>query len=147
MYKLVLIFHVIGATIWTGGHLVLALGILPGALRQRSVAPVQAFEAVYERIGLLALLVQIGTGFWLLQRLVPSHAAWVDVSSPLGQLIVLKFVLLAATIGLALDARLRLIPRLDESRLGSLAWHIAGVTTLSVLFVIAGVGFRTGGLF
>jgi len=36
---------------------------------------------------------------------------------------------------------------LDESRLASLAWHIVGVTALSVLLVIAGVGFRTGGLF
>ncbi len=95
-YKLILILHVIGATIWTGGHLALALGILPGALRQRSVVPVQAFESVYERIGLPALLVQIGTGVWLLHRLFPSHTAWVDVSSPSGQLIVLKFVLLAA---------------------------------------------------
>ena len=147
MFKLMLVLHLLGAAIWTGGHLVLALGILPGALRQRSIAPIQAFEAVYERIGLPALLMQVGTGFWLLQRLFPSHAAWVDVSTPWGQLIALKFVLLAATIGLALDARLRLIPRLDESRLTSLAWHIAGVTTLSVLFVVVGAGFRTGGLF
>lgn len=147
MYTVMLILHLLGAAIWTGGHLVLALGILPGALRQRSVAPIQAFEAVYERIGLPALIVQILTGLWLAYRLLPDPAAWLDLSSPWTRLFTFKFTLLALTLGLAIDARLRLIPHLDESRLPSLAWHIIGITTLSVLFVITGVGFRTGGLF
>ncbi|NJM13090.1 MAG: hypothetical protein HC889_15595 [Synechococcaceae cyanobacterium SM1_2_3] len=61
MFELMLVLHLLGAALWTGGNLVLALGVLPDALRQ-------------------------------------------------------------------------------------LAWHIAGVTTLSVLFVVVGAGFRTSGL-
>jgi uncharacterized membrane protein len=34
MYQLMLILHVLGATVWTGGHLVLAITILPQALRR-----------------------------------------------------------------------------------------------------------------
>jgi hypothetical protein len=58
-----------------------------------------------------------------------------------------KLILLAATIALALHARLRLIPGLTTARLPLLAWHIAGVTVFSVLFVAVGSAFRTGGFF
>ena len=52
--------------------------------------------------------------------------------------------MLATTVAFALDARLRLIPRLSEQNLGALAWHIVPVTIVSVLFVVVGVSFRTG---
>ncbi len=42
--KPVALFHVLSATIWTGGHLVLALGVLPDALRRRDRAAVAAFD-------------------------------------------------------------------------------------------------------
>lgn len=34
-YYIILSIHIIGATIWAGGHLVLALSILPDALKKR----------------------------------------------------------------------------------------------------------------
>lgn len=55
-----------------------------------------------------------------------------------------KLLLLATTVVFALDARLRLIPRLSEQNLMALAWHIVPVTVVSVLFVVVGVSFRTG---
>ena len=55
--------------------------------------------------------------------------------------------LLAITVALAAHARLRIIPRLDATTLRPLAWHIAGVTLVSIAFLVAGVGIRTGGLF
>jgi uncharacterized membrane protein len=36
--------HILGATVWAGGHLVLAMTILPNALRQRRAAMVNEFE-------------------------------------------------------------------------------------------------------
>ncbi|WP_257791643.1 hypothetical protein [Solilutibacter oculi] len=39
--------HLLGASVWVGGHLVLALGVLPGVLRQRDVAMLLAFESRY----------------------------------------------------------------------------------------------------
>jgi hypothetical protein len=57
-----------------------------------------------------------------------------------------KLGFLAATIALALHARLKLIPRLTDTTLPTLATHIVGVTTLAVLFVLAGVVFRVGGI-
>lgn len=144
MYAWLLLLHLLCATVWTGGHLVLALGILPPALKARDPEHLLAFERVYEKLGLSALLIQVATGLWLAARLLPP-ADWLSASADVASLIRFKFALLGATVALALHARLRLVPRLDAARLPLLAWHIAGVMALSVLFVATGAAFRTGG--
>jgi putative copper export protein len=143
-YAMVLTLHVLAATVWTGGHLVLATVVLPGVLRRGSPEELLRFEHGYERIGLPALLIQVVTGVWLAQRLVPGVANWFDLSSPSARLILLKLGLLLLTAVLAADARLRIIPNLGREGLASLAWHIIPVTVISVLFVVVGVTFRTG---
>ncbi len=145
-YAIVLLAHVLGATLWAGGHLVLALGVLPAALRARDPAPVQAFEERYERLGIPAWLVQIATGSWMAMRAVPP-SRWLDLATPGAPYVLAKLALLAVTLGLAVHARLRIVPTLREETLGALAWHIAAITTTAVLFVVAGVGLRTGGFF
>ncbi|MBK7271345.1 MAG: hypothetical protein IPI07_18095 [Flavobacteriales bacterium] len=37
MVFLVLVLHLLGAAVWVGGHLVLSLTVLPGALRDRDL--------------------------------------------------------------------------------------------------------------
>ena len=146
MYGTLLVLHVLAATVWTGGHLVLALTVLPRVLRERSVTELLRFESGYERIGIPALLIQVVTGVWLSHRLLPDVSQWLSFESPVARLIGIKLLLLAATIGFAVDARLRIIPKLTEERLTSLAWHIVPVTVISVLFVITGLSLRAGWL-
>ena len=146
-YAIALTLHVIAATIWTGGHLVLATVVLPGVLRRRSSDELLRFESGYERIGIPALIVQVISGIWLANRLVPGMANWFDLSNPSARLILVKLGLLALTALFAVDARLRSIPNLSDKNLVALAWHIVPVTVISVLFVIVGVAFRTGWLF
>ena len=146
MYGVVLLLHVLGATVWTGGHLVLALAILPRVLKERTASELLRFESAYERIGLPALLIQVVTGLWLAHQLVPNASRWFAFDDPVSRLIAAKLFLLAITVAFALDARLRIIPRLSEENLTSLAWHIVPVTIVSVLFVVVGVSFRTGWL-
>lgn len=147
MYGWLLLLHILGATVWTGGHLVLSLVILPGVLRERSAAKLLAFEAGFERIGMPALVVQIVTGLLLAWRQLPQLTAWFDPANPVAHAILAKLGLLLATFLLALDAKLRVLPRFDDSRLTDMAWHIVPVTVLSVLFVAVGVSFRTGWLY
>lgn len=142
-YAALLVAHVLGATIWTGGHLVLALGVLPAALRARDPGPVQRFEAQFERLGLPALALQVATGLALAHALLPSPAAVFD-GSPTGRLVATKLVLLVLTVVLATHARLVILPRLDAARLPLLAAHIVAVTLLSAGFVAAGLGLRIG---
>jgi putative copper export protein len=145
MYQIVLTLHVIAATVWTGGHIVLALGILPGALIDQDVERIVRFESVYERIGMPALFIQIMSGLWLAHNIIPQTSGWFSLDNPFSQLLVFKFSLLAMTALLAVDARFRLIPNLTVDNLTDLAWHIVPVTVLSILFVIVGIGFRFGG--
>lgn len=144
LYSTLLLAHLLGATVWTGGHLVLCLSVLPSALRMRDASPVQRFEAAYERIGLPALVVQVATGLGLAWTLLPDAQAWWFGDSPVARLVRIKLVLLAATVALALHARLRLVPHLDGARLPALGLHIVAVTVLAVLFVVAGLGLRAG---
>ena len=147
MYGVLLFLHILAATVWTGGHLVLATAVLPRVLRERSPDMLLAFESRYERIGIPALLIQVATGIWLAYRLVPDVGGWFDLDNPAARPILAKLVLLAITFMFAIDARLRLIPRLSADNLTAMAWHIIPVTVVSVLFVAVGVAFRTGWLY
>lgn len=143
-HHLLLQLHLLGAAIWTGGHLVLATSVLPRALKAKSIDELSRFEAGFERIGIPALLTQVITGVLLAWDFLPP-SAWFDLSSPSARTVLVKLGLLLATALLAAHARLFLIPKLTADRLPTLAWHIVPVTALSVLFVLAGASFRVGG--
>lgn len=141
--RTLLFLHLLGAAIWVGGHLVLALGILPGALRRRDPQAIRAFEQVYERIGIPALLLQVVSGLWLASLWLPFDH-WFGATS-VARALRLKLLLLAATAALGVHARLRLIPNLDAESLPKLGWHIAAITLVGLGFVAVGQSFRFGG--
>ncbi|KEF42177.1 MAG: hypothetical protein ER33_07410 [Cyanobium sp. CACIAM 14] len=60
VFPLLVIVHALAARVWTGGHLVLALGVLPVALRQASAERIRSFETTFEPLGLTALAWHIG---------------------------------------------------------------------------------------
>jgi putative copper export protein len=145
IYYTLLALHVLGACIWVGGHLVLAVRILPRALREKRAALIREFEQGYERLGLPALATQVLTGLWLAHRLLGgTPAAWLADNGP-ARVVQVKLALLAATVALAVHAKTRVIPRLRDDNLPLMGWHIAGVTFCGVLFVLAGVSLRVGG--
>jgi putative copper export protein len=139
--------HILGAAVWTGGHLVLVLGFLPRALRDKDPRLIEQFESRFERVGIPALVVQVVTGLWLAHIRLPAVSEWFTLQTVQSTHICLKLVLLLLPLALAIHARLRLIPRLDAARLNQLAFHMVSVTVLAVLFVVLGVGFRVGGIF
>jgi putative copper export protein len=147
MYKVFLMLHILAATIWTGGHLVLAVTVLPKALRRDAPELIVEFDSGFERIGIPALLLLVVTGLWLAYRIIPDVSAWFSFENYVSTLIVAKLTLLALTVALAVDARIRIIPNISSDNLKTLAFHIIPVTIISVLLVIIGVGFRTGGVF
>ena len=146
MYPYVFALHLLAATVWTGGHLVLAFTVLPRALRQRSPQALLDFEQGYEHVGMPALIIQVATGLWMALQLVPDWGQWFSPDAPLERAVSLKLALLAATLLVAAHARLRVIPTLSARTLPLMAWHVAAVTLLSVGFVLTGLAFRYGGL-
>ncbi len=146
LYKILVILHTLGATVWTGGHLVLAATVLPQALKNRDPDCIHQFEAHFEGFGLLALLLQVVTGLWLTWTYFPGFQGFLAFDSYLSSYIGLKLLCLLGTLALAIHARFFIIPRLTKETLNGFAYHIVGVTTLAVLFVVLGAGIRVGGL-
>lgn len=146
LFKILIILHTLGATVWTGGHLVLAVTILPSALKQRDPNLIHQFEEHFEGFGLVALLLQVITGLWLTWIYFPGLTNFWLFESFLSIYIGFKLLLLLATIALAIHARFFIIPNLQKENLNNLAYHIIGVTILAVLFVVLGAGIRLGGL-
>ena len=104
---ILLLLHLLAATVWTGGHLVLALTILPRVLKEKSPSDLLRFESAYERIGIPALLIQVVTGCWLAYGMLPDVGAWFNFDNPVSRLITFKLSLLLITLLLAVDARFR----------------------------------------
>ena len=147
MYKYLLLLHLLGAMIWTGGHLILAMIVLPQALRNRAPEILLQFESSFEKLGIPALIVQVITGIWLAYFRIPSVISWFAFDNLMSRLITGKLVLLLLTVMLAVHARIRIIPRLSNTNLNFLAYHIIAVTFISLLFVVLGISFRAGGFF
>ncbi|MEN9465481.1 MAG: hypothetical protein RL217_1662 [Pseudomonadota bacterium] len=146
MYGILILLHMLAATIWTGGHIILSVVVLPKVLKEQSPKALLDFESVYEKIGMPALIVQVVTGLMLAHRMLPDIAQWFNAANPIAHSIMAKLTLLALTLGFALDARFRVIPNLSPANLKVMAWHIIPVTLFSILFVVVGVSFRTGWL-
>jgi putative copper export protein len=142
MHKYILLLHLLAATIWTGGHLILAITILPVALKKKSPEYLLNFEERYERIGIPSLILLVLTGLHMAYSMLPDFSLWFSFESHVQKHVTIKLMLLFTTILFALHARLRLIPNLTPKTLPLLASHIIGVTIISVLFVLAGLSFR-----
>jgi putative copper export protein len=145
LFKILVILHTLGATVWTGGHLVLAATILPQALKAHDPNRIHQFESHFEGFGLASLLLQVITGLGLTWIYFPGFQNFLAFDSYLSTYIAIKLGLLLGTLALAIHARFFIIPNLTQETLHSLAYHIVGVTTLAVLFVILGAGIRLGG--
>ena len=145
MYTYILLAHILAATIWTGGHLILSTLILPKALRNKDPELLMEFENGFEKIGMPALFIQIATGLWLAYQLVPEVSSWFTFEDYTTTSIALKLIVLGITGAFALNARFRVVPKLTADTLVLFAWHIVPVTVLSVCFVILGVGIHAGG--
>jgi putative copper export protein len=139
--KWLILLHVLGATIWAGGHLILSIGFLPKALKEKNLAIILDFEKQYERVGIPALLLQVITGIWMALIYVP-FGDWLSLATPHHAYLWIKIVLLLGTLGFAIHARLFIIPYLTIEKLPSLAFHIIVATVLAVSFVITGLSFR-----
>ena len=144
MLNYILILHLLGATVWTGGHLILILVVLPKALLSRNIDGLMQFEQLFERVGMPALVLQISTGLWMAYQLLPNIAAWFKLDNDFSILISLKLLLLLMTVLVALHARFYRIPRLSIHTLKGFSINIILVTLFSVAFVVVGTLFRTG---
>ena len=144
MFKWLIIFHVLGATIWIGGHLLLCVRYLPEALRTKNPEIIKAFEKKYEIIGLPSLIIQVITGVWI--AISYYHARLFGFANPVEQAVSTKLILLLLTVLLAIHVRFFIFPKIKGSNLWWLALHIIAVTLIGICMLYLGVSIRFGGI-
>ena len=140
--KIIIFLHILCATIWAGGHLILSIGYLPSALKKNDFSIIESFESRYEPIGIPSLVILLITGIIMTIHYAPDFLQF-DLSDHHARHIFIKFILLIATVILAIHARFYLIPKRN---LKNLSWHILLVTLIALLFVFTGFSVRSGGL-
>ena len=145
---IVLVLNLIAATIWVGGHLVLAIGYLPKALKRKDFSYIGNFEKTYEPIGMPSLAVLIITGILMAYDYNAGFSSWFSFATPIERVVSLKLTFLLTTVCFAISAQTRVLPKLRKGQLNKLpemAVHIICVTLIGVLMVILGSLVRIGG--
>lgn len=147
-HHLLLVIHLISATIWVGGHLILSVMILPKALKQKEPKLILGFEQQYEALGMSSLLLLVITGIWMALQFQIGVDTWFSFSAPLEKVVSLKLMFLISTLLFAISAQTRVIPGLKRNpdRLPEMAVHIIGVTLLGIGMLVLGSFFRYGGI-
>jgi hypothetical protein len=141
MMKWLVLLHVLGATIWVGGHLILTIGFLPLAWRQKDIFVILFFEKRYERIGISALVVQVITGIWMALLYVPLSEWW-NLHTPHHYFLWTKIGLLLTTLLVAIHARVKVLPGITHTNLPSLTFHVILTTLLALGLLVTGLSFR-----
>ena len=144
-HQILLILHLLAATAWLGGHLVLVLGYLPEAIRSRDPRALLDNYQRLNRVALPALVVVIVTGLWLALNWMPDVGLWFDTSLPIAVVILAKLALLMLTLLLVAYLRLRVLTTLTPSRIPRLGLVFTLLALLATVAAAIGSSFRYGG--
>lgn len=147
-HHLLLIIHLLSATVWVGGHLLICLGYLPQAMKEKNPQIILNYEKKYEPIGMTSLVLLVITGILMAYQYGVSIEYWFQFSTPIEKVVSSKLVLLLLTVAFALSAQFRVLPKLNKGaveKLPEMAFHIISVTTIGVLMLIFGSFIRFGG--
>jgi putative copper export protein len=145
IYKLLVILHILGATVWIGGHIVVVRSILPRALRDKDAQRILDFEKAFVPVGLPAFVIQAITGLLLANHWLDGFQNLAGKPTPTSHLILTKLALLVITIALMGHAHMRILPNLKGDNLRPFAIHAWATTIVAILMLIAGAGVRLGG--
>lgn len=146
-HQILLIIHLICLSIWVGGHLFLAIRILPNILKEKSAEKLFTFGESFEPLGMGALVLIVTTGVWMAIQMGVTPSTWFHFASPIEKVVSTKLALLAAMLLLALSVRLRINPTLKDSpkKLPELAVHIILINLISLTMLVMGTVIRYGG--
>lgn len=145
-HHVILIFHLLAATIWVGGHLFLAIRILPEALKKKDASILKNFKSKFEPVGMPSLLVLLVTGILMAYHYDVTFTKWFSFSNGIEKVISIKLILLFTTVLVAACAETLIFPKLKSERMFPAAFFIITVTTIAVTMLILGSLIRIGGL-
>jgi putative copper export protein len=145
-HHLLLIVHLLAATIWVGGHLILSIRFLPQALKEKDASIIRNFKNKFEPVGLPSLLILLLTGILMAYDYNVTYTQWFSFEDSIEKVVSLKLLLLFITVALAINAQLFVFPKLSSEKLVPVAIQIIAVTILGVAMLVFGSLVRVGGL-
>ena len=146
-HHILLIIHLICATIWVGGHLFLAVRILPKALKEKNVSLLKNFKNSYEPFGMPSLILLVITGILMAYDYNVTFSTWFSFSNGIERVISIKLILLFCTVICALIAELIVFPKYLEKNIKLAVIPMILVTLIGVAMLVLGSFVRFGGIY
>lgn len=146
-HHILLIIHLICATIWVGGHLFLAVRILPKALKEKNVSLLKNFKNSYEPFGMPSLILLVITGILMAYDYNVTFSTWFSFSNGIERVVSIKLILLLITACMAVIADRFIFPKLNEKNMYKAGIFIVSVTLIGVAMLVLGSFVRFGGLY
>lgn len=145
-HQIILIIHLLAASIWVGGHLFLILRILPATLQQKDISILSDFRLKFGKIGMPSLLILVVTGILLAYDYNVPISDWFSFSNPIEKIISIKLLLLFTSLSLAVHAQKVVFTKLTSNIMLPAIVEISIVTLIAVSMLILGSLVRVGGL-
>lgn len=145
-HQIVLIIHLLAATIWVGGHLLLLLRYVPKAIKSKSIEELSAFRKNFEPVGMPSLFILIITGILMAYDYNITFEKWFLFENSIEKIISVKLILLLISLTLAFITFKFVLPSINKISPFLLYFIIFLVTTIAVSMLILGSLVRVGGL-
>lgn len=148
LFSIFLLFHVIGASVWFGGLMVLSCSILPRAKRAGDPGALANYLRHFLRVGYPALVVQVLTGPMMATRLIPKMSDWFAWENGTQDHIGSKIIMYPIIVIVAVQMQRKVLPRLeagDGAAIKSAAKYGHSLTFLSFLMLLTGISLHTYG--
>ncbi|UOK42658.1 MULTISPECIES: copper resistance protein CopD [Flavobacterium] len=145
-HHILLVLHLLAASIWVGGHLFLSIRFLPEAIKKRDASILKNFKGKFEPVGLPSLLILVITGIMMAYDFDVTFTKWFSFSNAIEKVVSTKLILLLTTMVMAITADIFVFPKLKSDRLLPAGFLIITVTVIGVVLLILGSLVRIGGL-
>ncbi len=145
-HHLLLVCHLLAATVWVGGHLFLSIRFLPEALKKKDASILKNFKDRFEPVGLPSLLILVVTGIWMAYDYNVTFTQWFSFSNAIEKVVSIKLTLLFTSVAMAINAELFVFPKLKSDKLLPVAIQIITITLIGVTILVLGSLVRVGGL-
>lgn len=145
-HHLLLIIHLLAATIWVGGHLILLLRYVPKAINTKSLDELSIFRKNFEPVGMPSLFILIITGILMAYDYDVSVKTWFSFQNSIETIVSIKLILLLISLLLAFITIKFILPNLKKVSPFLLYFIILLVTSIAVTMLVLGSFARFGGL-
>lgn len=145
-HQIILIIHLLAATVWVGGHLILLLRYVPKAMKSNSLEELSFFRKNFEPIGMPSLFILIITGILIAYDYNVSIDTWLSFDNSIEKIVSIKLILLFVSLSLAFITMKFVLPNINEKSPFLLYGIIFLVTSIAVTMLVLGSLVRIGGL-